>query len=125
MIKKCCTCKADKTSSAFSPDKRKQDGLNSQCRRCQLDAKKVKRFNNKLKAVTYLGGKCQRCGIESNCLDIFDFHHRNPDEKEDSLNRLVNSDWDSIVSELDKCDLLCSNCHKITHWELRNKKESI
>lgn len=119
-MKTCTTCNTTKSLENFVVDKRKADGRNSQCRRCQLDAKKHKRANNKSKAVLYLGGKCKRCGIESKCLDIFDFHHRNPEEKEFSLNLLVNTDWNRMLTELDKCDLLCSNCHKITHWEQRN-----
>jgi len=119
-LKVCTTCKQQKLPSDFAIDKRRSDGRNPQCRRCQLDAKKRKRALNKQKAVDYLGGKCMDCGITSECLDIFDFHHRNPSEKEESLNRLVNTEWDKIQTELDKCDLLCSNCHKITHWKLRN-----
>ena len=119
-MKICTTCHKEKSFEEFSPDKRRFDGRNPQCRRCQLDAKKRKRAFNKAKAVEYLGGKCLQCGIISSCLDIYDFHHRNPNEKEKSLNYLVNTEWDKIKTELDKCDLLCSNCHKITHWKLRN-----
>ncbi len=122
-LKACTTCRQEKSLEDFSPDKRRADGRNPQCRRCQLDVKKLKRANNKTKAVEYHGGKCKRCGIVSKCLDIYDFHHRDPAEKESSMNYLVNTDWNTMVKELDKCDLLCSNCHKITHWELRNGKE--
>jgi hypothetical protein len=120
-LKTCATCKKVKSLTEFSADRRRSDGKLSQCRRCQLDAKKLKRSLNKRKAVDYLGGKCKRCSLESSCLDVFDFHHRNPDEKENSLNLLVNKDWSKMQPELDKCDLLCSNYHKITHWEIRNK----
>jgi len=123
--KVCSLCKEDKAASLYANDTRHSDGLSSQCRRCQLDAKKVKRIQNKYKAVEYKGGCCNRCGQMFECLDVYDFHHRNPSEKEQSLNNLVNSNWNNIVKELDKCDLLCSNCHKITHWELRNIKETI
>jgi len=119
-MKICTTCSLTKLPEQFANDKRRPTGKNPQCRKCQSAAKKKKRANNKANAVEYLGGKCKRCRIESKCLDIYDFHHRNPEEKEFSLNYLVNTDWNKIVTELDKCDLLCSNCHKITHWELRN-----
>ena len=122
-MKTCTTCKTAKPFEGFAVDKRRQDGRNPQCRQCQYDVKKIKRANNKAKAVKYCGGKCKRCSIISECLDIYDFHHRDPTEKEFSMNYLVNTDWDTMVKELDKCDLLCSNCHKITHWELRNAKE--
>jgi len=120
-LKTCSKCNQLKELSEFQNDVRHQDSKQSWCRQCGYAAKKVKRAENKRKAVDYLGGKCQMCGITSECLDIFDFHHRNPLEKESSLNVLVNKSWAHIQPELDKCDLLCSNCHKITHWRLRNK----
>lgn len=119
-MKTCTKCKQLKSLADFGDDKRHPDLKQSWCRLCGYTAKKIKRTNNKRKAVDYLGGKCQMCGITSECLDIFDFHHRDPEEKEYSLNLLVNKTWDHMKPELDKCDLLCSNCHKITHWKLRN-----
>lgn len=121
MIHKCTKCGITKKVSEFRKDSRRLSGLQSWCIPCGSTAKKNKRKENKQKAVDYKGGCCKRCGIVSTCLDIYDFHHVNPNEKEDSLNRLMNSSWEYIVTELDKCDLLCSNCHKITHWEIRNK----
>jgi predicted HNH restriction endonuclease len=120
-MKTCTTCKTAKPLTGFAVDKRRQDGKNPQCRQCQYDAKKIKRDANKAKAIEYLGGKCKRCGVESQYHDIYDFHHTNPIEKEAEPSGLMYSSWNNIIKELDKCDLLCSNCHKITHWELRNK----
>ena len=119
-MKICSTCNIKKELFEFSPDKRKIGGKNSQCRRCQLDFKKQKRLTHKIKAIEFLGGKCIMCGIKSDCNDIYDFHHRDPKIKEFSLNYLMNTDWNQIETELNKCDLLCSNCHKITHWKIRN-----
>jgi hypothetical protein len=120
MIHRCTKCQTTKPVSEFRKDSRRISGLQSWCISCGSISKKNKRKQNKQKAVDYKGGCCKRCGIVSECLDIYDFHHINPNEKEDSLNRLMNSTWEYIVPELDKCDLLCSNCHKITHWEIRN-----
>jgi hypothetical protein len=119
-MKLCTKCKQFKSLDLFSQDRRHPDNKQSWCRPCGYALKKEKRLINKQKAVQYKGGCCNRCGELFECLDVYDFHHRDPAEKEDSLNRLMNSRWENIVPELDKCDLLCSNCHKITHWELRN-----
>ena len=119
-MKICTKCKQLKSLDLFSNDKRHPDNKQSWCRPCGYEAKKIKRLANKQQAVQYKGGCCNRCGLTFDCLDVYDFHHRDPKHKEDSLNRLMNSNWDKIVPELEKCDLLCSNCHKITHWELRN-----
>ncbi len=70
----------------------------------------------KARGVAYLGGKCQRCGnVFPNC--VYDFHHRNPKHKEKNISSMIRHDWERIVKELDKCDLLCSNCHRIIHYE--------
>jgi hypothetical protein len=122
-MKTCTTCKIVKPLTSFNNDCRRPSGKNPQCKQCQYDAKKKVKDLNKSKAIEYLGGKCKRCEIESKHYDIYDFHHRNPDEKEAKLNHLMYSGWDNIVKELNKCDLLCSNCHRITHWELRNGKQ--
>ncbi len=47
------------------------------------------------------------------------FHHRNPAEKEFSLSvRGMTRSWDKYKAELDKCELLCANCHAETHAKL-------
>jgi ferric iron reductase protein FhuF len=122
-MKVCSDCKQLKSLDLFSPDRRRSDNKQSRCRPCGYSLKKEKRLENKQKAVQYKGRKCNRCNLFFECLDVYDFHHRDPKQKEESLNKLMNSNWDKIVPELDKCDLLCSNCHKLTHWELRNFKE--
>ena len=68
------------------------------------------RRRTKRRAVEYLGGKCQLCGY---CKSIaaLTFHHRNRAEKNFKIGSGVTQSWDKIKKELDKCDLLCFNCH--------------
>lgn len=70
----------------------------------------------KQKAVNYLGGKCSQCGY-SKTLDALHFHHLDPKEKsfELSKNMLRCKAWEVIVTELNKCILLCANCHAEVH----------
>jgi len=49
------------------------------------------------------------------------FHHRNPDEKEFTLGQIKDNNWDKIIKELKKCDLVCFNCHMEIHEKLNNK----
>lgn len=88
-------------------------------KRKQDNVSRVIKWRRELKkrAVEYKGGKCQACGY-SRCLEALDFHHRNSDEKEFAFARSVHS-WSSVQAELDKCDLLCSNCHREEHVRLR------
>ena len=68
----------------------------------------------KQRCVDYLGGKCMICGYNK-CLGAMDFHHREPSEKEFSITQ-VRYKLEKLKPELDKCDLLCSNCHKEIHY---------
>ena len=79
---------------------------------------KVKGRQNKLRAIEYLGGHCTDCGNKFPPY-VYDFHHLDPTIKEYSVTRLMGRKWEGIVPELDKCILLCANCHRI-----RENKES-
>lgn len=70
--------------------------------------------NFKRQAIEYCGGKCQHCGGVFPPA-VYDFHHVNPQEKEVAISKIMSHSWDSIKHELDKCILLCSNCHRIEH----------
>jgi hypothetical protein len=75
----------------------------------------IKRTGNKLKAVKYKGGKCDKCGYKKN-LAALDFHHIDPNEKEENFQNIIRrSKWEDIKKELDKCVLLCRNCHSEIH----------
>jgi len=50
------------------------------------------------------------------CPDAMDFHHRDPLQKDGSINNLMNRAWVVIENELKKCSLLCCRCHRELHW---------
>jgi len=60
------------------------------------------------------GGKCSKCGY-SKCLDALDFHHLDPSQKEFSLGSRRGLNVDALRKELDKCILVCRNCHAEIH----------
>ena len=64
---------------------------------------------------------CVRCGYNVQIPDCYAFHHREPTEKEYSWRELRYKKWEVITQEIDKCDLLCHNCHSIVHYEQRKK----
>ncbi len=85
----------------------------------ELDERWTRNFNAtqmrtwlKEQAVAYLGGKCRCCGYDK-CLASLDFHHRDPREKDFEIGGATS--WESVMSELQKTLLLCSNCHRETH----------
>jgi len=91
--------------------------MKSCCLKCHTLFVHQKQRDLKLKAIEYLGGKCKKCGC-TGIPAIFDFHHRNPTEKDFSWGNKRTSNWDNLKVELDKCDLLCSNCHREIHDEI-------
>ena len=74
---------------------------------------KIDRYSKKLKAVEYLGGKCEMCG-ETNIFKLC-FHHKDPNEKEFNFQEMRNSRWSKIEKEIVKCVVLCRNCHEKLH----------
>lgn len=73
------------------------------------------RRRTKERAVEYKGGSCQECGYDRS-VAAMQFHHRDPSQKDFSIAASGNCRaWSKIATELDKCDLLCGNCHAEHH----------
>lgn len=81
--------------------------------KCQSCTTRIRRYRTKQKAIELLGGKCIKCGWTGN-IAAFEFHHPN-DDKSFNLSRMWNKSWKIMKIEVLKCELLCSNCHKIEH----------
>jgi len=84
----------------------------------------VKKFRHrkKQKAIDYKGGKCQLCGY-NRCNSALIFHHLNPSEKKYTIAESKSWGFDRIKPELDKCILLCHNCHSEVHEGLVELKK--
>lgn len=66
-------------------------------------------------ALEYAGNKCSICGYDK-CKEALDFHHLDSTQKEFNLSdRNLILDWTLIKKELDKCILVCANCHREIH----------
>ena len=77
---------------------------------------KLRGLKRKYEIIEARGGKCELCGYNKN-LSALDFHHKNPDEKEFSLDmkQLASRSLEKLESELNKCIILCANCHREMH----------
>jgi IS30 family transposase len=75
------------------------------------------RKRTKIKLVEYKGGKCQLCNYNKS-LNALHFHHLDPNEKDFSISGKSLS-FDKLKSEVDKCILVCSNCHSEIHEGIR------
>lgn len=67
----------------------------------------------KLRAIQYKGGGCRVCGY-NRCPRALNFHHIYPTHKDFNVSGSTKS-WQRIKAELDKCVLLCANCHAEVH----------
>lgn len=89
---------------AKNPDLARQRSRNSQLKL---------RHTRKSELIAYKGGKCTDCG-ESFPDCCFDFDHRDPAQKSFNLGtRILRLSIADLKQEADKCDLVCSNCHRI------------
>lgn len=87
------------------------------CLECSSDFSYSFKKRNKQKSVDYMGGKCLHCGYDE-CLSAMHFHHVNSENKSFNINQGIARKWEVIRSELDKCILLCMNCHFKEHERL-------
>ena len=68
--------------------------------------------------VEYKGGSCVICGY-NHYMGALEFHHLNPKEKDFNLSHMKKYTFDEkIKNELDKCILVCSNCHREIHGKV-------
>lgn len=66
-------------------------------------------------ALEYKGNKCAICGYNK-CIKTLEFHHINNDGKDFGISaKGYTRSWEAVKNELDKCVLLCANCHREAH----------
>lgn len=89
-----------------------------------LDLKKQKsnhvinwKRRKKEELVLYKGGKCEKCGYNK-CIEALEFHHLNPLEKDFTISG-SNLKIETLKKEVDKCILVCANCHREIHSNIR------
>lgn len=117
--KLCPSCNENKNLCEFYTQNDRKNGSHI-CKKCFNKYVGERWVQTKIKAIHYKGSKCCDCGLSYPEMPyvIFDFHHLNPSEKDVDWGKLRKRSWDKITFELDKCDLLCSNCHRIRHHNL-------
>lgn len=82
------------------------------CKTCEMDFNRKKKF----KVIQEAYGKplqCVRCGYNKN-YSALEFHHLDPKTKERGI-RGTHAKLSNIKKEIEKCILLCSNCHREEH----------
>jgi len=83
--------------------------------RYNIEAVTKRRKKLKLMAVALKGGECQFCGY-NRYVGALDFHHVDESIKKFDLStRGLTRSWEKIKKEIEKCVLVCSNCHREIH----------
>ena len=103
--------------------------MHDYCQKYYSDPKNMARHNlrgneRRIRLKTYfcnlLGNRCEKCGLEvipSENLCVFEFHHLNPNTKENEAEfRGRPSVFYQLIIE-GEIGLLCANCHKIVTWK--------
>ena len=121
--KECYSCGLEKSIDLF----KRETGLCKECvrirnkeynetNRVQLREKAV--FKRSKRKHDLLSGKvCARCGFDD--IEVFEFAHRDRREKKNSISYLLGcAKRETLIAEVEKCEVLCGNCHrKETHAE--------
>lgn len=110
-------CGQDKLISEFYSRSSRENKPYDRCKECFNNYSSKRWISKKIDAIIYKGSQCIDCGISypNEPYVIFDFHHRDPSNKDVDWSKLRLRSQDKIFKELDKCDLLCANCHRKRH----------
>lgn len=129
--KYCNKCSQHLPLSAFNKNKAKKDGLASSCRECQKVVKNRHYQNNKAKVrannaarnksyeienkrnvIEYLlNNPCANCGETD--IRKLEFNHVKPGKYKNVSSMYKNHPWPVVLKEINKCEVLCSNCHAV------------
>jgi predicted HNH restriction endonuclease len=113
----CSSCEKDLNETEFYIKKEKgkeKIGHQSYCKKCFNKFCVERWVKRKKDAIEYKGGKCELCGYKK-YYGALVFHHVDPMQKDFEWTHLRKKSWDKIKAELDKCMMLCSNCHSEIH----------
>lgn len=114
----CPICRETLSRSNFY-SRRGVPGASVYCKACTSSQTIQRQRAFKKLCIEYKGGECESCGY-SKYDGALEFHHKDPSKKDFTISksRLKIFD-DKVKNELDKCALLCSNCHKEEHALIR------
>ena len=93
------------------------------CRDCYRATKKILHKRYRQWVTDYKKeNKCCKCGVEDH--RVLEFHHLDSKNKEFDIGFAIHGrcGMERIKREMEKCIIICSNCHKILHYKNRGNK---
>lgn len=116
-MRECPRCHVHKDASEFY-SRRGYEGKSVYCKSCATNQTIERQRAFKQKCINYKGSKCCKCGYDK-CPGALEFHHLDPAGKDFSISRIKLTKFDErATNELDKCILVCANCHREIHYAL-------
>lgn len=93
------------------------EGQRPRCKKCNVEAVIKRRRKIKQMALDYKGNCCCKCGYNKSHRAL-EFHHIDAKSKSFTISSKGHTySWNKVKEELDKCILLCANCHAEIHEE--------
>ena len=84
-------------------------------RKYLIDAVSKRRKKLRKESIKYKGGKCSICGYKK-CEQVLEFHHLDDSKKDFGISQKgYTRSWKKVKDELDKCVIVCANCHREIH----------
>lgn len=132
-MKICPRCNT--SNNGFNKNPKRKDGLQTYCKKCQsyftmqiyyknkqpyVDRAKKSRQKRKDFVLTKKNSPCTDCHVSYPAF-VMDFDHMGIEDKSFNLSQAASQSIEAITKEIAKCELVCSNCHRIrTHNRLKN-----
>ena len=116
-MKVCTKCKKELPIDDFNWRDRNKGRKRSECKYCQTKyMKEIYKAKKELISNIKAKEKCKKCGDGRSY--VLDYHHVNPDEKENTIARITSSIYpiEKVLKEIKKCIVLCANCHREFHY---------
>ena|SRR3989344_4855880 len=87
------------------------------CRYCYRETKQTRIRRTYQWVINYKTQRgCSKCGVTDP--RVLDFHHRDENNKEFTVGYVRRSvGFERLKREIEKCEVLCANCHRILHYE--------
>lgn len=110
-MRTCFNCKQTKPITDFYT---KGTRLQNRCKSCFNSYCTQRWRDKKIAVITQFGNQCKDCKISYHP-NVYEFHHLDPKQKEYSWHKMRLFSHQKMQKELNKCIMLCANCHRLRH----------
>lgn len=111
-MKVCTKCGKEKSIEEFYKNGNR---MQSTCKDCFKESirntylEKTERVNQYKESIG-----CEKCGERR--VHLLDFHHKDKSQKDFNISDKTRMCFEKLMEEINKCFILCSNCHRDFHY---------